>query len=568
MLSETQLYVSEYTIAADLSELPKVRSRFIDFLLTLGLGDDEKEAWKLTFTEALNNAIEHGSQNEPNSKITIRWWVSGSSIWMETEDCGKGPDASKVENPQLPEDPLSEGGRGLFIIHSFADCFEHWVSSKGYIAKIGKSYPRLNSVLPQNSEMDAILDELSDCYESLSLFDRMTENLIGDENIGDFVRSGLELFMDARDYDVMHLDMRDPSKEPEYEIMAQIEAYQLMGPTSPLQWNLLVENDSFSWNGLGHPNNFPGNSRYWNGCAVPIIVNEAVVGLIAVANEGQEGLIQSKDIRNLRAVADVLAVSLSRNQIERERDEQKRLAMEVGIATQLQRQLLPLEARPPNVAGFDLFYKSLSALEVAGDFVEVRQTSSGEYLGCVIDVMGKGVSAAILAGIFRSQFIAYAYRGGHLSSFIERSNQALATQLGDATMFITAFVFKLNTEAATISYVAAGHPPALLFRREQDVVQLESTAPPIGLFPDMLYSEQTIDLNHGDRVIIVTDGLYEWTCGDDIFGWDPMVKWFDSCRNLPAPECWERIHEKIHTARKQTGIPQEDDETLLILTRE
>ncbi len=567
MSKESQIYISQYEIAADTKEIAPVRMRFIEFLLSLGLDDGSKEAWKLTFTEAVNNAIEHGSNKNPNLRVSIRWWVDGSSVWLETQDSGSGPSAELIENPQLPEDPLAEGGRGLFIIYDFADTIEHWVGTDGYIGRIGKNYSRLNSVLPQNAEMDAILDELSDCYESLSLFDRMAENLIGNESIEAFTQSGLDLFMDARDYDAIHLEMRDQDKEPEYRRMASIDEHSAFGSASEQQWSLLEENESFSWNHQDSANNFPENRKYGQGCAVPLIVNNQIIGLIAVANEEDERSILSKDIRNLRALADVIAVSLSRDLMERVRDERKRLTMEVGIATKLQQKLLPLKALPPKIPGYDLFYKSLSALEVAGDFVEVRQTSSGDYLGCIIDVMGKGISAAILAGIFRSQLIAYTSRGGGLATFMECTNQALEEQLGSATMFITAFVFHLNVESGELSYAAAGHPPALLFKDGRELDLLESTAPPLGLFPETQYSLNKVRLEEGDRLIVVTDGLYEWSNGDDIFGWESMVEWFKTHHTLSAEECWEGLQSKIISTRSQNKIAQEDDETILILTK-
>ena len=141
-------------------------------------------------------------------------------------------------------------------------------------------------------------------------------------------------------------------------------------------------------------------------------MNDELVGVISAAYESDDVTIRSNDLRNLRALADIIGIALSREGMQRERDEKKRLATEISIATKLQHQLLPIDKAPPTLPGYDLFIKSLSALEIAGDFVEVRQSSDGEFLGCVIDVMGKGVSAAILAGIFRSQFLAFSERGG------------------------------------------------------------------------------------------------------------------------------------------------------------
>ncbi|WPJ96805.1 SpoIIE family protein phosphatase [Coraliomargarita algicola] len=568
MHQETALYITEFTLTTDVKQVSTIRDRFVNFLSSQGLNESEKDGWKLVFTELVNNAIEHGSSAHPERKIYVRWWATMNSVWLETEDAGEGPPKEVIDNPCLPKDPLAEGGRGLFIIQEFADQFDHWYSSRGYMAKICKSYKRLNNVLPLNPEMDAILDELSDCYENLSLFDRMAANLLQDERIDQFVQSGLNMFMDARDYSAIHLELYQPNKNSIYQWISSIESYGLFGHINADALESLQLNDSINWSPKRRNCPFSHAETYPVGFCVPMYVGDEIVGLIAVGCEQEDHIILSNDIRNLRAFADIICVSVSRALLDIEKDARKRLATEMHIATELQQQLLPINKEIPQIPGYELFFSSLSALEVAGDFVEVRQNSAGEFLGCVIDVMGKGVSAAILAGIFRSQFIAYSFRGGLLATFIEGVNQSLESQLGGATMFITAFIFKINPESHEVTYAAAGHPPALLFHANGAMDELVSTGPPMGLFPDIEYGQKQIQIAPGDRLIAVTDGLYEWTEGDDIFGWDAMVDWFSANHHLDSEALWSRLQTKMLQSRESQSLEQEDDETLLILTRQ
>jgi serine phosphatase RsbU (regulator of sigma subunit)/anti-sigma regulatory factor (Ser/Thr protein kinase) len=568
MPEESALYITEFKLNADVKQISAVRDRFIDFLLSLGLDDIEKHNWKLVFTELVNNAIEHGCDNNVDSEIYVRWWSVHDAVWLLTQDPGKGPPEDLALNPTLPDDPLSEGGRGLFIVHHFADSFDHWRCSRGYIAQVGKTYKHLNSVLPLNPEMDAILDELSDCYESLSLFDQMAVNLVKDERVDQFVQKGLNMFMDARDYSAIHLELFQPHINPIYQRLSQIESYGVFGQIGTTAIETLSKKESINWSARYQNCPFSNAEAYPVGFCVPLRVGDNNVGLIAVGCEQENHLILSNDIRNLRALANIIGVSVSRELLDIEKDERKRLATEMTIATELQHKLLPNNKEIPEVPGYELFFNSLSALEVAGDFVEVRQNSSGEYLGCIIDVMGKGVSAAILAGIFRSQFIAYSYRGGNLATFIEAVNQVLVSQLEGTTMFITAFVFKLNPESHDVTYAAAGHPPALLYRADGSLEELVSTGPPVGLFPQMKYAQKEVRMSPGERLVVVTDGLYEWTLGDDIFGWEAMVDWFTLNNKMDAKSLWDKLQYKMQSARRPQSIKQEDDETLLILTRE
>lgn len=569
MQSEHLIHLTEHRIDADPKAIDPVRQHFIEFLLSLGLDDSEKESWKLTFSEALNNAIEHGCANDPSQSVWVRWWSVGKSVWLETQDEGSGPDAEQEENPTLPDDPLAEGGRGLFIIHNFADDFIHWRSRSGYIARIGKSYERLNDVLPQNAEMDAILDELSDCYESLSLYDRLAENLIEDERVNHFVESSLESFLGARDYTAIHLELRPQKQSEVFDSIMELDHHGRMGQLKSSAWETLVKQESLAWRAETAEEIFESSRSFPVGTAVTVKVNDESAGLIAVAYEDPQRVIRSNDIRNLRALADIIGIALSRAVRVQEQDERKRLATELDIATQLQRQLLPVATGSISIPGYQIFTDSKSALSIAGDFVEFRMNSAGEYLGCVIDVMGKGISAAILAGIFRSQFIAFSERGGKLSNFLNGTNQALEQQLGEATMFITAFVFKLNSETHEVSYAAAGHPPALLFSEGGAKRQLFSQGPPIGLFKEVDYSKESFPIAPGDRLIVVTDGLYEWSTGPQaIFGWEAMVDWFAQRQGAAPEQAWADFQRLICESRKSSKQKQADDESILMLTRE
>jgi serine phosphatase RsbU (regulator of sigma subunit)/anti-sigma regulatory factor (Ser/Thr protein kinase) len=567
MPEETALYITEFKLLADVKQVDPVRSRFIEFLLSLGLDDREKEGWKLAFTELIINAICYGCHNNQELEICVRWWSANDSIWLLLQDPGQGPPEEYTINPSLPEDPLAEGGRGLYIINEFADTFDHWRCSRGYIAQMSKSYKRLNDVLPPNEEMDAILEELSDSYESQSLYQIMAAHLAKDERVDLSVQSVLNDFMDGRDFTSIHLEIYACCENPVYTRLSEIDSYGCLGQINDKAKKILKENDSINWSPSQSCAPFTELDDYPTGCAVPLYADNQIIGVIAVGCVCEDHKISSKDIHNLRGLSDIIGVLIDRALRDSVKGEQKRLETELSIATDLQQKLVPIDKLAPEIPGYDLFFNSLSALEVAGDFVEVRQSSSGEYVGCVIDVMGKGVSAAILAGIFRSQFIAYAYRGGNLATFLESVNQVLESQLEGATMFITAFVFKLNLESHEFTYAAAGHPPALFFATGGSLKKLISTGPPVGLFPGIEFSQKLIKLSSGDRIVIVTDGLYEWTQGKDIFGWDKMVEWFISNRHLAADALWAGLQDIMLRARKQQDIEQEDDETLLILTR-
>lgn len=71
----------------------------------------------LAVSEAVGNAVEHG----PPGPVRVRCTPSPSALRLDVEDGGDGPPAAALDGAALPDDPLAEGGRGLYIMRTVAD---------------------------------------------------------------------------------------------------------------------------------------------------------------------------------------------------------------------------------------------------------------------------------------------------------------------------------------------------------------------------------------------------------------------------------------------------------------
>lgn len=68
----------------------------------------------------------------------------------------------------------------------------------------------------------------------------------------------------------------------------------------------------------------------------------------------------------------------------------------------------------------------------------------------------------------------------------------------------------LDLELPTFSFISAGHPDPQLLSPGASSVTLESVGgPPLGVLDNPLYEQRTIDLAAGDRVVMITAGVYE-----------------------------------------------------------
>jgi len=72
-------------------------------------------------SEAVNNAIMHGNQNDPDKKVIVNAEVDGRRIIWTVTDEGAGFNPDQIQDPTAPENLENLTGRGVFIIKQLAD---------------------------------------------------------------------------------------------------------------------------------------------------------------------------------------------------------------------------------------------------------------------------------------------------------------------------------------------------------------------------------------------------------------------------------------------------------------
>jgi phosphoserine phosphatase RsbU/P len=190
-------------------------------------------------------------------------------------------------------------------------------------------------------------------------------------------------------------------------------------------------------------------------------------------------------------------LALEREQVAM--DEQLRLAAEI------QRNLLP--GAPPRVEGLGWAARMVPAGRIGGDFYDYVQGSDGAVLCIVADVSGKGIPAALILSALKVLFRSIASRTREPAAIAER----LAAALHDGYSgmpYATAFVARFDGVRRRMTYVNAGHPPGYVLRASE-VIALESAGLPLGLLPEATYADTALDLEPGDVVAIMTDGVTE-----------------------------------------------------------
>ena len=206
----------------------------------------------------------------------------------------------------------------------------------------------------------------------------------------------------------------------------------------------------------------------------------------------------------------MLAILIAR--FARTSREQDRTASEFEAARSLQHVLIPEEL--PTIHGLSIATAYHPAQEVGGDFFQVIPLPGGETLIVIGDVSGKGLKAAMNVSVIVGALRTLAEITTSPALILAGLNRRLQSR--DAG-FTTCIVLRFAADN-TLTLSNAGHLAPYVNGRE-----LETEANlPLGLLESCCYQEQSIPLNPGDHLTMLTDGIPEATRRiakkDELFG--------------------------------------------------
>ena len=171
--------------------------------------------------------------------------------------------------------------------------------------------------------------------------------------------------------------------------------------------------------------------------------------------------------------------------------------------------------------------------------------SRGRLAFLVADVSGKGVPAALL---------------------VSTVHAVVHLQIDEAKTVVDLFFGLLEPDTGQLTYVSAGHNPALISRRSGPMARLNSTGVPVGMFPDASWRQETLTLSPGDLLCVYTDGLTEAVnVQEEEFGMERLSALISAGRDVPLKGLCDRVLSDV--ADFAADMPQYDDQTLLLLRR-
>ena len=98
------------------------------------LDDDIYGNIMIAVTEAVNNAIKHGNQNNKKKNVHLSLSLNDTLIKFTIKDEGEGFNYEHLPDPTSPENLEKPGGRGIFLMKHLSD--EVLFKEKGSVVEL------------------------------------------------------------------------------------------------------------------------------------------------------------------------------------------------------------------------------------------------------------------------------------------------------------------------------------------------------------------------------------------------------------------------------------------------
>ena len=250
-------------------------------------------------------------------------------------------------------------------------------------------------------------------------------------------------------------------------------------------------------------------------------------------------------------------IALQKRQLEIEED--------LRLAARVQNSLAPRSLVWEKMS-VDAFYRPVHS--IGGDFALVNSTDHEHLSLLVCDVSGHGIGSALVANRIYSETTTHLRSGMPFLDMFGELNRFLIEDIAGSGMFVTLAAARIAVDRRRMVFAGAGHPPAMVARRGQNPVLLESRSMILGALPDAVdvTTNLEVQLQPDDRILLYTDGITEvFNSRGEMLGIAGVQEIVRQTSSLPAHEMKQGILDGVAAWRE--GPPTDDVSLMLVHVR-
>ena len=250
--------------------------------------------------------------------------------------------------------------------------------------------------------------------------------------------------------------------------------------------------------------------------------------------------------------------------------EQRKLATartegELEAARRIQMGILPDPKALQSDPRFELDALMVPARQIGGDLFDFFKMDDDHLFFSVGDVSGKGVPAALFMALGKSLCKSTALSGERdIGAIMDRTNAEISRE-NPEMLFITMFAGILDLETGALRFCCAGHDAPFLLRAGEQPQAVEAQGgPPLSIVGDFCYPAESFQLQPGDLLCVITDGITEAMTADGVVMGRPRAHAVLAA--LPPGASASTVTKALHDAVDAYVAGAEPSDDLTILT--
>ncbi len=190
------------------------------------------------------------------------------------------------------------------------------------------------------------------------------------------------------------------------------------------------------------------------------------------------------------------------------------------------RHLFVPPAQPVDGIRYAAYYR-FAEKHSGGDLIDVYRCADGNANLLLTDISGKGVGAALHAGLVKYGVRAYATEMHPPCSVLRWLNRFYkeTDDFEGSDSFASVFFARYDPESRRLAYASAGHDGVLVISPDGERCGLlEITGPVVGVFDDdpHLFNDDVVAVEPGTTLLAVSDGVNEARREGELFGIDRL----------------------------------------------
>ncbi len=220
-----------------------------------------------------------------------------------------------------------------------------------------------------------------------------------------------------------------------------------------------------------------------------------------------------------------------------------------------------------NQGKFSIYGKSVTMIDVGGDYLDFFKIDDNSFAVLVGDVAGHGVGAAVIMAMAKASILGGGDALRSPAAILNKLHKMiLATKSAKQRKIMTFQYLYVNSETGENLYGNAGACSPWLVRHSSNTIEeVKMAGATLGAFKKAVYKEMPLNIQPGDAMVFYTDGIVE--CKDkngEMLGYERLKQLLLRCWDSNPENYYNNIY-KAYIDYVGVDADAGDDLTFVIL---